>query len=91
MDSGAAAQPLARVNLAVSLGRRGQPGDAIPHILEAIRLQPESAQWRYFAGVMLLEAGRRAESIAMLQGALRVDPQHRGARDALRSLEGGFR
>ena len=75
-----------RVQLATLLAASGRIEEAVPHILEAVRLEPTSAQWRYFAGLMLAEAGRTSDAIEMLRSALAVDPNHADARQALREL-----
>lgn len=71
--------PLLHVNLAVTLG----PRQGLPHMQQAIRLEPTNAQWPYFAALMELELGRVAEARVLLQSALRIDPTYG---DAARKL-----
>lgn len=47
-----------------------------------------SAHWR--RGQILIALGRKPEARAAAQAALKVDPQHRGAKELLKRLDGGM-
>jgi len=60
--------------------------DAKTEFDRAAALEPESPEPPYWLGVAYLKAGQKTEALAALQRALRLDPTHAGAREAIRPL-----
>jgi tetratricopeptide (TPR) repeat protein len=69
---------VAHMNLGLALHRAGRPGDATPHLLEAVRLAPESAMAHGLLGELRLGQERWREAETHLRRALE------GQRDAPR-------
>jgi len=66
---------MAHNNLGASLTERGLPGQAIPHLEEAVRLKPDQADAHNNLGNALSKVpGRSAEATAEFEEALRLDP-----------------
>jgi cytochrome c-type biogenesis protein CcmH/NrfG len=59
--------------------------------LEAIRLEPRRAEFHYFAGITYAQQGATADAIRELSEALRLDPRHERARQALAEIKGNGR
>jgi len=69
--------------------RRGLPGPALEQFREAIELAgPEAApaEYHYHLGLALRELGRPEEAREAFDAALAAEPEHAGARQALREL-----
>jgi Tfp pilus assembly protein PilF len=62
---------------------RGDAEGALAHFAEAVRVRPASADARYNYGRVLCERGDVALGIEQFEQALRLDPEHRGVRDAM--------
>ena len=71
-------------SLAFDLMARGQDAQALPHVQEALRLQPYFAQARVNLGVLLARQGRQDEAVAQFREALRIHP---GFEDAISNLD----
>ena len=67
--------PEARAALAEALVRAGRPADAVPHWLEATRLQPRRAEVWANLGSALGMAGREREAADALAEAVRLAPR----------------
>jgi Flp pilus assembly protein TadD len=52
-------------------------------------LQPDDADVRHALGRALLDVGRTEDAIAQLNEALRLNPNHAGARDGLDRIRRG--
>jgi tetratricopeptide (TPR) repeat protein len=59
--------------------RRGAGGEALTHINEAVRLDPNNAELAVRAGEMSLAAGRCDPAIAQAERAIHLDPKLAGA------------
>lgn len=55
---------------------RGSWRRAIPHLEEAARGEPGSAEWQYRLGSAYLAAGRSADAVACLEECARLDPEY---------------
>jgi tetratricopeptide (TPR) repeat protein len=55
----------------------------LDEIIRAVFKKPQDAELRCEAGRIALRRGREAEGLRWLDGALRLDPRHRGAHEAL--------
>jgi tetratricopeptide (TPR) repeat protein len=62
--------------------------DAIPHFVQAIRLQPGVAGNYLNLGLAFRETGRIQEARAQFEAALRVQPGYSPALEALAGLPG---
>ena len=60
--------------------------DAKAEFDRAAALEPESPEPPYWLGIAYLKAGEKEEALAALGQALRLDPGHAGAREAIRPL-----
>jgi tetratricopeptide (TPR) repeat protein len=69
----------ARIRYAMMLSGRGRVDEAVSQILEAQTLNPRSSLLRGYAGATLYYARRYAESAAMAESVLQLDPQYRAA------------
>jgi Tfp pilus assembly protein PilF len=63
------------------MGRRSQP----PPETEPVPI--EEAQVRYDLGIAYIEMGLRRDALAEFEAALRIDPLHDRAQDALAKIE----
>lgn len=57
--------------------------------LEAVRLQPDSAEAHYELGLYYKAMRQKARALAEMQTAVRLSPEHRGARRELEALAPG--
>lgn len=80
----------ARINLAIALVDRGELDEASTHAREAVRLSPNDLAALDVYGRILAGQGKVPEAIAQFEHALRVDPNFAPAREALRTLRGGY-
>jgi len=70
---------LAHNNLGIVLARSGQLDDAIAHLEEAVRLEPDFPEARNNLGLALTDAHRLPEAIDELTEAVRLNPDLAGA------------
>jgi Flp pilus assembly protein TadD len=61
----------------------------LDELRDAIMERPQDASLRYEGGVIFLRSGEREEAMRWLRQALRIDPNHREARNALAAAESG--
>ena len=54
--------------------------------LEALRLEPDNAELHYQFGVYYTQMKQRFRAVAELQAAVRLDPRHTAARQALEAV-----
>ncbi len=66
-------------DMGVTLMDAGKSPEAIVHLEQALRINPDSAVAQNSLGVALLQAGRTKEAIEHFEQALRLNPQHAGA------------
>jgi tetratricopeptide (TPR) repeat protein len=74
----------AHFDLAGALLEKGDAGAAIPSFRQAIALAPAWAEAHYQLGRALLQSGERNQAMSEFRTALKNDPEHAGARQALR-------
>jgi tetratricopeptide (TPR) repeat protein len=67
---------VAHVHLGYYYLQRGRPDKAELHFAEAVRIQPDYAQYRSFLGAVLLSLGKVKEAAGQLQEAVERDPNH---------------
>jgi Flp pilus assembly protein TadD len=60
--------------LGIALGQQGNFDEAIVHLAEALRLDPNRAQAHYYLGKALVQRGKIDEAIAHFEEALRLKP-----------------
>jgi tetratricopeptide (TPR) repeat protein len=66
--------PVAQRNLAFALLEAGAPNEGIPHLEEALRLDPESVEARKTLAVALARTGELGRAIELLKIAVRLRP-----------------
>jgi hypothetical protein len=77
-------------NLGVELTKiPGEEAAALAHFQAAVRLKPESAEFRYNLAAAYFRVGRRDEAIAELEAAVRLRPDYAEARRKLIELGTG--
>jgi protein O-mannosyl-transferase len=74
---------LAHNGLGVALDEKGRIDEAIRHLQEALRLNPDSADVQYNLGVAFFQRGRTAEAIRQFQETIRLKPNHAEAHNNL--------
>ena len=76
-----------RLRLAVAMAHYPRTiKQAEREFLEAIRLEPDNAEYHFQFGSFYQLVKQRARAVSELQTALRLDPHHPGARDLLKAL-----
>jgi tetratricopeptide (TPR) repeat protein len=75
--------PIARNNMGAVCYRQGLYTEALVHLNESLRLDPDVARNHFNLGTVLLDLGRYPEAIARLEAAVRLDPDHADARENL--------
>jgi tetratricopeptide (TPR) repeat protein len=65
---------LAHNNLAGVLLAQGNNTEAVPHVLEALRIKPDFADAQINLGVILVRQGKLNEAASYFMEALRIDP-----------------
>ena len=67
----------ALINLGIALAQSGLPGEALPPLEKAVRLEPGCAAEAHHAlGAILASLGRLDEAVAEFTEALRLNPSH---------------
>lgn len=74
---------VARLALGVALLEAGRAGDALPHLSEAVRLDPVNAIASLNLGNALLDIGRVADAVTQLESAIRLNPSAADAHNNL--------
>ena len=69
--------------LAVIAAQQGRWPDALPHLTEAIRLNPDHAQIWFNRGVALKALNQLDDAVASFEMALTIDPRHANACNTL--------
>jgi Flp pilus assembly protein TadD len=83
------AQPdnvLARANLAIAAGQSGDVEQGLREMTEVIDRQPSNAEWHFVAAMMWVQKEDRTKAIGELEKALRLNPGHQRAAQALADL-----
>ncbi len=76
-----------RLRLAVAMANHPRTvKQAEREFLEAIRLEPDNAEYHFQFGSFYQLVKQRARAVAELQTALRLDPAHKGAQEMLKVL-----
>lgn len=76
-----------RLRLAVAMAHYPRTiKQAEREFLEAIRLEPDNAEYHFQFGSFYQLVKQRARAVSELQTALRLDPHHQGAQDLLKAL-----
>jgi len=70
--------------LAGALLEKGDGAAAISSFRHALQIAPQWAEAHYQLGRALLQAGRREEAMEEFRAAVKYDPEHVAARDALK-------
>jgi Flp pilus assembly protein TadD len=83
---GAGGNALAHINLGVALMDEGRDGDAVAEFLEALRIDPRSAEANNNMGAIMFRRRQYDEAKAYLGQTLRVDPRHAEALNNLGSV-----
>jgi len=73
------------------LAQAGRIPEAIAHLEQALRINPDFTEAHYNLGTALAQAGRNPEAIAHLEQALRLNPNFPLAQNALTQLQAGSR
>jgi len=76
----------AKSGLAYAFVRLGRYGEAVPLLRELVRVRPGDPNNHFLLGVALANSGSRQESVVHFQEALRLNPNLKNAREALRML-----
>lgn len=84
--TGARTEPLPHHNLGALLLQLDRPAEAIPHLREAIRLQPRYLEAHANLALAWANTGRDDLACNELEEVLRLDPDHRAARTRLGGL-----
>jgi len=69
----------------VALDVKGQHDTALPHLVEAVRLNPRFSKSRFSLGVALRRLGRIDEAIVHYRAAIQLEPDFAAARNNLAS------
>jgi tetratricopeptide (TPR) repeat protein len=73
----------ARYNLGFALTNDGQPREALPHLLEAVRLRPDDPTLHNGLGLAFYRLRRLGDATEAFEEALRLDPAHTEAHSNL--------
>ena len=74
---------MAQYNLGVALGQTGRLGEAIAHLQQALRIDPDLAEVHNNLGIALVQTGRIEDAIAHYQQALQIKPVYAEAHNNL--------
>ena len=74
------AQPLARLYRGIAAAQAGDHARAVDEYREALRLDPRLVDGYVNLAQSLLALDRRSDALAQIEAALRIDPDHAGAR-----------
>ncbi len=80
------ASVVARMDYAVFLARQGRPIDALRQMLVCAKEHPQNAEVQYRLGLILIELNQYSPAFRAMQKALRLNPQHSAARQAVEQL-----
>lgn len=80
------ADALSRDTMGCVYARLGDHAAALPHFAEAVRLRPESSEYRYNHAVTLNFLGRIDEAETALEALIAISPHHARAHHLLSSL-----
>jgi len=75
--------PLAHLNLGISLSGAGRLEEAEGELRESIRLSPSEPRAHYNLAVLLYQQNRLLEAVKVNEAAVRLDPEHPKARSSL--------
>ncbi len=81
------ASVVARMDYAVFLAMQKRPVDALRQMLDCAREHPQNAEVQYRLGLILIEVGQYRPALRAIQKALKLDPQHQGARQTADQLQ----
>ena len=65
---------IAQIDLGVALEKNSRPDDALPHYLEALRINPGRVEVQVDVANLLAAAGHKEEAMAHFEEALRLKP-----------------
>ena len=82
----AALKAEAHVRLARVAAQNGRPGEALAHLEEALRMDPENTGGMWLQGELLWEQNRREEAAALLDRYVPQFPLHEGYRKRLAAM-----
>ena len=81
------ASAVARMDYAVFLAQQNRPVDALKQMLACTAAHPQNAEAQYRLGLILTELRQYAPALRAMQKAVKLDPQHAPAGQALRQLK----
>ncbi len=81
------ASAVARMDYAVFLAQQNRPMDALKQMLACTAAHPQNAEAQYRLGLILTELRQYAPALRAMQKAVKLDPQHAPAAQALRQLK----
>ena len=81
------ASAVARMDYAVFLAQQNRPVDALKQMLACTAAHPQNAEAQYRLGLILTELRQYAPALRAMQKAVKLDPQHAPAVQALRQLK----
>ena len=81
------ASAVARMDYAVFLAQQNRPVAALKQMLACTAAHPQNAEAQYRLGLILTELRQYAPALRAMQKAVKLDPQHAPAAQALRHLK----
>ncbi len=81
------ASVVARMDYAVFLAQQKRPLDALRQMLDCAREHPQNAEVQYRLGLILIEVGQYRPALRAIQKAIKINPQHQGARQTAAQLQ----
>jgi tetratricopeptide (TPR) repeat protein len=81
------ASAVARMDYAVFLAQQNRPVDALKQMLACTAAHPQNAEAQYRLGLILTELRQYAPALRAMHKAVKLDPQHTSAAQALRQLK----
>lgn len=82
---------VAHFYLGLTYNKLNEDEDAAKSLREAVKLQPENAEYQTELGAILIKLAKYHEAVAALKKALELDPENIGAQEMLEKAEAGRR